>query len=182
MGRENLTQEHLKECLNYYPGTGIFTWEVRPVGHFGTQKVCNAWNARYPGEEAGSFSSGYRLIAIGDIQRLAHRMVWLWMTGDWPENEIDHINHKRSDNRWVNLRAVTHLENHRNCSMKKNNTSGCTGVSWQRKTKDWRVRVNDYGKSIELGSFTDLFEACCVRRSTQNRLGYHANHGRANTL
>ena len=54
----------------------------------------------------------------------AHRVIWLWMTGEWPKEQVDHINHDRTDNRWCNLREASRLENYRNQSQYKNNKSG----------------------------------------------------------
>jgi hypothetical protein len=67
----------------------------------------------------------------------AHRLAFLYMTGKFPPDEVDHINHEPSDNRFVNLRQVTRLENLRNQSLSKNNKSGFTGVSWYGRYSKW---------------------------------------------
>ncbi len=98
------------------------------------------------------------------------------MTGKWPK-EIDHINHKRSDNRWANLRETLENENYKNKSLMSNNSSGVHGVSWNKKDKVWTAMIGVCKKVIYLGSSKDKFEAICCRMSANNKYGFHRNHG-----
>lgn len=90
-----LTQEVLKSLLYYDPETGIFVWLV-------TRQRSPA------GKEAGGYDEkGYRRICVNGTKVRAHRLAWLYMTGEWPEDQLDHINGLKDDNRFVNLREAT---------------------------------------------------------------------------
>src|SRR5574343_637952 len=128
----NITQEQLKTILDYDPATGVFTWKI----HKGRT---------YPGDKAGSINSiGYWQIMINQVNYLAHRLVYLWLDGYWPENQIDHINRIRSDNRRENLREVSQSCNNINSNVRCDNKTKVTGVSWSTRDKAWisRITVN----------------------------------------
>lgn len=97
-----LTAESLRELLHYDPQTGIFTWRVTR----GNLKACS---------RAGSMKEdGYIRVCIGERRYHAHRLAWLYVTGDWPVEEIDHINRNKADNRFTNLRPATRSTNEQN--------------------------------------------------------------------
>lgn len=161
-----ITQSELKELLNYNPETGAFTWAVS------RQRIKK-------GRVAGSYDRyGYRRIRLNGMDYGAHRLVWLYVYGEWPKDEVDHINHVRDDNALLNLRAVTHEENQKNKSIFSRNKSGITGVRWCKTYKKWTagIRVNKNQKG--LGYFNDKFEAICARKSAENKYGFHENHGK----
>jgi hypothetical protein len=88
----------VRELLDYWPETGIFTWRVdRRGGNGGILKKA--------GTVAGTFSKTHRYLIIQVDGRLygAHRLAWLWMTSEWPAHQIDHKDTDRSNNRWNNL-------------------------------------------------------------------------------
>lgn len=98
--------------------------------------------------------------------------------GDIPEGyEIDHINHIRDDNRIENLRLVRKKDNQKNLSKNKRNKTGLTGVTI---TKDglYYAQIGVLGKTFCIGYFKTMFDAACARRSKENELKYHFNHGR----
>lgn len=168
-----ITQQELKQLIHYDPETGDFTWKV------------NRGKAA-PGKLAGHIcfknTKQYRIIGVnGRIDR-AHRLAWLYMTGSWPTDEIDHINGDGTDNRWVNLRQVDRQENCRNMRIHNHNTSGVAGVSWRHQRSSWRAYIMIDNKQKNLGHFTDFFEAVCARKSAENRLGFHSNHGSVRPL
>ena len=110
---------------------------------------------------------------------LAHRVAWLLHHRICPGNmQIDHIDGCPSNNKILNLRLVDHQENMMNQRKRKNNTSGVTGVSWDKNAGKWIVKISDRGERQYLGLFEDKFEAICCRKSTERRLGYHKNHGK----
>ena len=96
---------------------------------------------------------------------------------EMPVSEVDHINHNGLDNRWVNLRQVTRQENCKNTSLYKRNKSGVSGVAWNKRDKKWMAEIGQRPRR-KLGRFIDKFEAICARKSAENKLNYHPNHGR----
>jgi hypothetical protein len=137
-----LTQEKLRELLNYDPATGVFTRRV------------STSNAVKIGDEAGWIDGhGYVCISLLNITWKAHRLAWLWMTGDWPENDVDHENTNRSDNRWLNLREGTRSQNLANSGKRPSNTSGLKGVSFHKQSQKWRATISSGDKQIYLGLY-----------------------------
>lgn len=157
-----LTQKELKHHLYYNPLTGTFKWNFSRPGV--------SLNKR-----PGSLNSKkYLLIQIDKKRYLAHRLAWLYMKGYFPENEIDHINQIRNDNRWDNLREVTHQKNSTNCKLSSNNTSGITGVT-KKKYKNniyWISRIKIKGKQINLGCFTNKLDAAKSRLEAEKKYNF----------
>lgn len=114
-----------------------------------------------PGQIAGTLdpSNGYRKLRFRGRQHFEHRLVWLWVHGEWPAAQVDHINGNRSDNRIANLRLATARENSRNAGMSRNNTSGYKGVFWERGCGKWRASITVNRKTIHLGVFVSAPEA-----------------------
>ena len=94
----------------------------------------------------------------------AHRLIWRYMTGEWPPDEIDHINRVRSDNRWCNLRLATRSQNRKNISVHKDASSESKGVSWHKQKGKWRARIHYNGKELSLGLFDRKEDALAVYR------------------
>ena len=169
MSNTDITQKQLKSHLHYCQNTGEFTWKI------------NSRNKRNKGQIAGCIRKGlnaYRLISIDQIQYRAHRLVWLYITGKFPENEIDHINGNKSDNRFANLRDIKNIENHRNRKRPIDNTSGCIGVNWHKTNKAWQAKITVNGKTLFLGLFQDIDHAIKARKEAETKYGFHINHGR----
>jgi hypothetical protein len=143
-----LTIEQLKELLEYNPDTGLFTW-IKLIGT----------SNRKVGGVAGTKRDGYIRITIKGKIYSAHRLAYLYTTGNFPENQIDHINHIRHDNRWINLRDATNSQNGANKVKHKNNTSGYKGVYWDKRYKKWRAKIQYMEKSIHIGYYTTPQEA-----------------------
>lgn len=89
------------------------------------------------------------------------------MTGEWPADEIDHINGDPFDNRWTNLRPATHMQNHSNRGKNRNNKSGFKGVSWHRGAQKWVAQIRSQNQVRYLGVFTDPHEAALVYRKAE---------------
>ena len=122
--------------------------------------------------------SGYRRIKINGVQYRMHRLVWLYHFGEWPSDEIDHINGDPLNNHIDNLRVVTNQENQKNAKRSNANTSGVTGVGFYTQTQKWRAEIKVDGKNKHLGYFDTFKEAVAARKSAENKYGYHENHGR----
>src|SRR5690606_33892628 len=116
----SLSHQALLRELIYYPETGQFIRRVDTGG------------SAFSGDVAGTLGSdGYITIMIARVAYKAHRLAWFYVYGTWPPDQIDHINRIKHDNRIKNLRLSTASLNGRNCSKRKNNSSGITGVAWK---------------------------------------------------
>ena len=165
MSAKILTQKELQRLLHYNPETGVFTWKIG----LGTVKS---------GSVAGGVDDkGYDRISIHGKAYKSHRLTWLYITGEFPADQIDHVNHIRNDNRFSNLRETSNAENHKNRAILKNNSSGVTGVSWYKPTGKWCVRINANGKIIYGGYFNCITAAALARKALEIKHGYHENHG-----
>jgi len=143
-----MTQDQLKKILSYDPENGIFHWKIKP-------------SKRFPaGMQAGSCANGYVRIHTNGRIYGAHRLAWLYVYGVEPEHQIDHINGNPSDNRIVNLRQATAIENAQNIRRpQKNNTHGTLGVTYDSNKKLWRARITIDGKRKYLGKFKSQEQA-----------------------
>ena len=119
----------------------------------------------------------YMKIGIDKKQYLLHRLAWLYVYGEMPKNELDHINHNRYDNRISNLRETNRSENCQNMSKSKANTSGVTGVNWHKHGERWVARIHVDKKRVELGAFVNYSDAVNARKNAEVLYGYHKNHG-----
>ncbi len=173
-----LSQEIVCELLRYSPDTGTLIWKERADKWADTSKRKYNWNSRFSGKSAFSQKNdaGYYVVTLFYKNYRAHRLIWLYMLGEWPQ---DHINHDRTDNRWANLRAVSLPENRRNHGPDPRNKSGLPGVKLRigaRGMMYWRVFIKS--PQIYLGFFDDFFEACCARKSAELKYDFHPNHGK----
>lgn len=109
-------------------------------------------------------------------------MAWLYIYGEFPDGEIDHINGNKADNRICNLRCVDHFTNMKNYPLPRNNKSGIIGVSWYKALSKWEAKIQHDGKSIHLGYFDDLDDAAKARKAAEEKYSFHANHGRSKSL
>ncbi|MEL7476497.1 MAG: HNH endonuclease signature motif containing protein, partial [Cyanobacteria bacterium J06555_12] len=159
--------------------SGELTWRPRPDHHFADERAARAWNKRYAYKTAGSVNrqNGYRRIVLNNKGHQAHRVIYAMMNGEWPENEIDHINGKRDDNRWCNLRDVCRYEQTRNASIRSDNDSGITGVHYREDRQRWVAYIHsDEGDRLHLGNYETKPEAVAARLAAQKLLDYHENH------
>lgn len=160
-----LTQKRLKKLLHYNPDTGIFVWMLDRPGLV------------RKGDLAGTLDSyGYVQIGVDGKSYRAYRLAWLYMEGYWPENEVDHINRIRNDDRWRNLREVSHLCNSRNRNLQKNNTSGITGVYRNVARNKWCATIKIKGRAKNLGYYVEFDEAVCARLAAEQCLGWEGCH------
>lgn len=139
-----ITQEKLKQLLHYNPETGVFTRKATTSSRSvaGSIAGCIDWH-------------GYRLVFIEGARYGAHRLAWLYMTGSWPAEQVDHKNGIRSDNQWDNLREATNAQNCQNSATYKSNTSGFKGVTWDSSRGKWKAQIAVNGKQKIIGRFAD---------------------------
>lgn len=181
-----LTYDEISKLLKYDPETGKFYWLPRPVEMFpgtgfkgGAESKAKTWNARYAGKEAFTSLHNRGYVQGGILGRgyLAHRVAWVLTTGEWPRDQIDHINGDRTDNRICNLREVSNAENARNMSVSKRNKSGVVGVFWDGRLKKWTACIGENSRTKYLGSFEDLQQAIAARERALAERKFHPNHG-----
>lgn len=141
-----ITAEELREIVNYNPDTGELRRIKKTSRSAGVGKVMGAKN-----------SSGYLVCTIHKKSYYVHRLAWLYMTGDWPHEIIDHVNRDKTDNRWRNLRAASYSQNGANRIASSNNACGAKGVR-QGSRNRWRAQIGIKGIYYNLGSF-DTVEA-----------------------
>lgn len=167
--RNDLTAEYVRSILDYDPKTGIFRWKYR-------NNAPQAVNTRWAGMVAGrKASNGYWDISINYKRYQSHRLAWLYMTGEWPKEEIDHKDLGKANNKWQNLRQATHGENSRNVRKKINNTSGYKGVRLfsLRNYRAYQARITVNGKVFYLGYFNSAEKAYVAYCKAAKK--YHGN-------
>lgn len=141
----SITQARLKELLEYDPETGVFT------------RLTTVSQAK-AGSAAGSLSAGYLAVRLDGKLYYCHRLAWLYMTGQWPRQHVDHINGRRTDNRWSNLRDVARRTNQQNMRHAfASNTTGLLGVS--KNHKRFMANIGVPGGTRYLGTFDTPEEA-----------------------
>lgn len=160
-----ITADHVRRLFDYDPETGRLTWRVRT-------------NARAPiGKEAGcKRHDGYTVIGIGGTMFLAHRIIWLHVTGEWPGDDLDHIDCDPRNNRFANLRIANTSQNHCNVRVQSNNTSGYKGVIFDKRAGRWVARIKLNGRTRQLGSFDSPKAAHVAYVAGSKRL--HGEYGR----
>lgn len=159
-----LTAEYLRSIMDYDPESGLFTWK-----HRADKKP--AWNGKFAGEIAGGLMpAGYVQIGIDLKGYYAHRLAWLYVYGESPPQELDHIDRDRANNRVTNLRPATRAENRRNASIRSDNTSEFKGVSFIKPTRRWDARIMHSRRQICLGHFDTPEEAHAAYRKAAEQL------------
>jgi hypothetical protein len=130
------------------------------------------------GIKAGCVGShGYVVVKAYRIPYLAHRIAWLIMTGEWPEQEVDHINGNKADNRWDNLRLATHGQNVANSGARR---GGLKGAYWHKRSSRWQSQIWDHGRIRHLGYFDNERDAhLAYVNAAQTVFGEFANAGAA---
>ena len=165
-----MTQDDALDLFRYDYVSGKLYWKH----NMGSNKVKDT--------EAGNIDDkGYVRLQYKRKKYRAHRIIWLIVYGYMPKN-IDHINHDRVDNRLINLRDVTHIENGRNRLIVSNNTSGVMGVCWSKNSNKWRAYIKFDGVQVSLGYHIRYSDAVDARKNAEILYGYHENHGAEKTM
>lgn len=144
-----ISLEELKSVLDYDADAGIFKWKIRP-----RQRACS--------NIAGSVNPyGYIQICIKQKIYRAHRLAWFYFYGKWPDQEVDHINGNKDDNRICNLRLADKQKNQANSKMRSGNLTGFKGVFTlqDNRKKKYCSRITVDHKTIWLGNFYTPEEA-----------------------
>jgi len=141
-------QAFLKEHIEYNPDAGTFI--AKTGGRAG-------WRV---GEPIGTIDRGYLRIRLKNKYYAAHRIAWALINGPISEeDQVDHIDGDRSNNKISNLRLATHEQNCQNIGIPKHNSSGLKGVHWNSYAKKWRAQIKLNGKRKFLGDYKTKEEA-----------------------
>ena len=82
---------------------------------------------------------------------------------------VDHINGNTLDNRKQNLRICTIAENNKNHKIYNTNTSGTTGVYFDKQNNKWSAQIYINGKVKRLGRFADKEDAINIRKEAEKK-------------
>jgi HNH endonuclease len=182
--RADITPDLLRQLIEYNPVTGEMFWKRRTSKHFidnnrlSRSARAKVFNARLAGIRInGSTHKGYISTTVLQINFKLHRIAWAIYYGEWPNGQIDHINHDRANNSIANLRVVSNAINQRNGGMRSDNSSGVCGVAWNPDRNKWRARITVDGAIKNLGCFTDINDAITARKNAESQFGFHPNHG-----
>jgi hypothetical protein len=146
---KNHTFEEMSQWFSYDSDSGSIKWKISPNK-----------NHIKPGSKAGNMNSqGYLHVTFFGRRILVHRLAWLLFHGSWPEDQIDHINMVRDDNRIVNLREATNGENKWNTLAQSNSSHGSKGVAWDAQKQRWVARIMVHGRRIKIGRYRTREEA-----------------------
>lgn len=150
----------LHQLFLYDPATGVIRNKVNRGPRAPTGTVAGSINGH-----------GYRYIQINGEMIPAHRIIYAMMTGRWPRYCMDHINRDPGDNRWCNLRHVSHAGNMRNKSIYSNNRTGHTGVR-RLPSGSFIASITTGGVTRYLGTEPTIEGAVALRKQAEQRLGF----------
>ena len=143
---------------------GYENYEISNVGNVKSKKTGKILKQ--------SLHNGYYAVSVSKNSKSKHldihRILALSFIPN-PNNKscVDHINRMKTDNALENLRWCSNSENHYNIDTKKNNTSTCTGVSHDKKSNKWKVRITINGKEKHIGYYQTFDEAVIVRKEQE---------------
>ena len=160
MARTDLTHERLVAALTYDKDSGEFRWlEAK-----GKNKIdCLAGTIH---------SLGYRIIGLDKHLYRSCRLAWFYVNKTWPIGVIDHINRNKLDDRFDNLRDVSHRINCINRGLQSNNTSGITGVRFEKQSGKWFAYIKEHKQMKAIGRYVTKEQAMAARRAAELQLGY----------
>jgi HNH endonuclease len=163
---EQLTACELRKIFRYEPETGNFYWLVQLANNSPVGRLAGSLN-----------KSNYIMIRIRSRAYYAHRLAWLYVTGEWPISNIDHCDGDPSNNRWKNLRQANQSQNRENARKSSINTTGIKGVHFCKFTGRYVAEIARNRKKIFHQRFDALEEAASARRKEVTRLhGEFARH------
>lgn len=178
----NPDPSYVQAVLRYDPETGKMFWNERPAAMFadtgpgGRNAAAQSWNKRFAGTEALTVphANGYLSGTLFGRKVLAHRAAWVIHHGEWPKDQIDHINGDRTDNRIANLRDVDASMNMLNTKTRVDCSSGYQGVTWCQRDRRWIVQVAGFSRTGRVGMFKTLPEAVHARDQARIGMGFTA--------
>lgn len=158
MNDMSLTADRLRHLLDYDQITGEFTRRVRV-------------NSRAPVGQVVGYDDGhgYLQVTIDGKGYQLNRLAWLHVTGEWPAGEVDHRDGVKRNNRWVNLRDVTHQVNTQNIRRAtKANKLGVLGVV--QRAAGFEANIKSDGRVTYLGAYRDPSDAHAAYVAAKRRI------------
>lgn len=135
----------VREVFHYDPETGLFRWRV------------SFSNRVRVGDIAGTIRpDGRRLLRFDGRLVLASRLAFLYMSGRWPKDQMDHADMDPSNDRWSNLREANNSQNNAN---RRFHTSRFKGVRFFKKCNRWAAYIRGDNCQRHLGMFSSEEEA-----------------------
>ncbi len=160
-----MTQVRLIELFDYDNNTGNLLRKQSRNGQ--------------PAGKAIGFKStgGYLQASVDGTTYMLHRLIWMYHHGQFPENEIDHDDRVKTNNKISNLIDKTTIENCQNRPLRSDNKSEFNGVCYQDHTGKWNAHIRVNKELINLGSFKTKEEAILKRKEANETYSFHKNHG-----
>lgn len=140
--RFDITHAELLETLRYDGETGDLFWKNKGSGRGDNSKPAGSFAVK------GSVKTEWRRVTLFGNDYSVSVIVWFYVTGEWPAEQLDHIDQNKSNNRFGNLRLANNSQQQLNQGIRSNNTSGIPGVSYNILTERWHSTLNVNGKKI----------------------------------
>ena len=158
MPNDTLTAGRARELFHYDPETGALTWRVTKRSRRAGTVAGSIWKDAKRGRR-------YWDVKADKVRYRAHRVIWLWMTGEWPIADVDHIDGDGLNNRWSNLRGASRSQNLGNSQRKRNNALGVKGVIFNKSRNKFQAQICHKGKYRMLGLFDSIEQAAAAYAS-----------------
>lgn len=155
-----------------YDNSGILIWRDA-LKRKGFKKTMEAGKPAFTTME----KKGYFLGRLCGEHIKAHRAIWAWHNGEWPEDQIDHINGDPRDNRIENLRQTTNSDNCKNRNVSLANTSGWTGVTFNKRQGLWAAKFSKNYQDFFVGYFSCPTSAHFAIYKARESAGFDLAHG-----
>lgn len=166
------SRHYLAECFTYC--AGALLWKKRPRHHFATPRAMKSFNAARAGSRAGApMRNGYRVVSIGGVKFLEHRVIFHMLVGLHDAMTVDHIDLDFSNNRITNLRCCSHAENLMNLP-RRDRIAGRDHlpkhVYWSKREKKYKVGLRARGRRVHVGTFATLEQASAAAARARKEL------------
>ncbi len=160
-----LTSERLRSILEYDPVTGVFI------------RIAKTGRNTVIGRPVGSLDRyGYLQCSIDNRKYKMHRLVFLLADGEFPAEEVDHIDGNPANNAQKNLRKVSRVQNMQNMSLRNESKTSVKNVYFDKRCNKYAVRIRVKGSRRSFGLFEDLELARLVATEARNK--YHGEYAR----